>query len=97
MADFTYLVDDIKNTAEDDSAEFLSAISKNEWKNTPIIIVGNKVDLGFEKGVKKQSQNLVEKKLKRDLVFTSAKTGENMNETFDLISKIMVGGRENGF
>ena len=28
MANFTYLVDDIKNTAEDDSAEFLSAISK---------------------------------------------------------------------
>lgn len=77
--------------------EFLGAISKDDWKKTPIIIVGNKVDLGFEKGIKKQAQNLVEKKLQRELVLTSAKTGVNLNETFELISKLMLGGREDGF
>jgi small GTP-binding protein len=70
--------------------EFYAAIPKEKWSNTPVVVVGNKIDLEFDERIKQQSENLVVNKLNLPLIFTSAKTGENMKDTFKNISKLMI-------
>lgn len=61
----------------------------------PILIIGNKSDLEYSSSTYEKAKKLCEG-LNVDLFLTSAKTGANMNEIFELLSKKMIQPESNG-
>ncbi len=55
----------------------------------PMMVIGNKSDLEYSKSIVEKAQRLCES-IDVPLYLTSAKTGDNMNEIFEIISKKMI-------
>ena len=72
--------------------EMIRAINIKDLSNFPLIIIGNKIDLDYDVKltgkVEKYLQNQFNVKI--PTAFTSAKTGEGMNEAFEHITQLMI-------
>ena len=81
---------------------WLVELTKNNITGVPIVLIGNKIDLvpEIDKAMIEGSENLksvIQKKLKVpenkvQSISTSAKTGENIEEAFNLLTDIIVSG-----
>ncbi|MBD3353565.1 MAG: hypothetical protein GF364_18925, partial [Candidatus Lokiarchaeota archaeon] len=61
----------------------------------PILIIGNKKDLPYKSAIGDRAKRLCDS-LGLDLFLTSAKTGDNMNEVFKVLTKKMMKNPETG-
>ena len=68
--------------------DWIESIKAHSEFNTPIIIVGNKTDLDW--AVNKEEAESYAAKNNLKIFFTSAKSGENINEAFDTIAKLVL-------
>ena len=62
------------------------------WKEIPIILIGNKVDLVAERGrqIEIDKTENYAKEINSNYIETSAKTGENVEEAFFELARLMV-------
>ena len=67
---------------------WLDSIREHNDPDTPVIIIGNKADLKWE--VNKEDAQNYAKRHDLDIFFTSAKTGENINEAFTSIANLVL-------
>lgn len=70
--------------------ELLRATNVKDLSQLPIIVIGNKIDLDFDKRLKERASAFLEKQYNIPVTYTSAKTGEGMVETFEDITSAMV-------
>ena len=64
---------------------WVSSIKKTVKKNIPMVLIGNKIDLGRE--VERSEAEDLAKRLSCDYLETSAKTGDNVEEAFEKIAR----------
>ncbi len=64
---------------------WVSSIKKTVKKNIPMVLIGNKIDLGRE--VEKSEAEDLAKRLNCEYLETSAKTGENVEDAFEKIAR----------
>lgn len=64
---------------------WISSIKKTVKKNIPMILIGNKVDL--ERQIERAEAEDLAKRLGCEYLETSAKTGENVEDAFQMITK----------
>lgn len=58
----------------------------------PLLFFGNKIDLEGQRVVQEKHLKKMAKKFKKDYLFTSAKTGENVNKGFVFLGKKIIKG-----
>jgi small GTP-binding protein len=82
-----FLVFDLTNRSSFDHLEnWYDELKGFVSKDIPIVVVGNKTDLKEERQVSYQEGVSLANKLKASYIETSAKTGENVEDAFSLIS-----------
>lgn len=64
--------------------ELMRALNIKDIEKIPMIILGNKIDLDYDQRVQRVAENYIENQynLTIPITYTSAKTGEGMNEAF---------------
>ncbi len=72
--------------------ELLRALSLKELKNFPLVVLGNKIDLNFDERLKERAKQFLEHQYKTPIpiTFTSAKTGQGMEDAFEQITSLMI-------
>ena len=72
--------------------ELIQSVNITDLKNYPLIIIGNKIDLDYDKRLVARAQQYLQNQfnIKIKTAFTSAKTGVGMNEAFELITELMI-------
>lgn len=90
-ADGAFLLYDITNFSSLDNLAEWVEIAKSGAGDFPIILIGAKLDLDEYRAVPKDEGIIIAKKLKAHAFFeTSSKTGQNVDEAFETIAKILI-------
>lgn len=64
---------------------------KSEQETFPIIVIGNKADLEDKREVSsKKGINIVKSRVVDGFIECSSKTGENVEETFEALTELML-------
>ena len=84
------LVLDLTKPALDQHLEQWIAEVRAVCPNVPFILVGNKVDLPYLKDVKAEFDKNSEQLAASGHILTSAKTGTNVKDAFDLLGRIIL-------
>ncbi|MHA1148553.1 MAG: Rab family GTPase [Promethearchaeota archaeon] len=72
--------------------ELMQSINITNLQSYPLIIIGNKIDLNYDKRLVERAEQYLQNQfnIKIPTAFTSAKTGVGMNEAFKQITKLMI-------
>lgn len=81
-------VDDVKSF--ENIPEWLALLRQNAVQNVPVVLVGNKVDVGAGAKLEVGTAKKWAAKEKLPLFFTSAMTGEGIKELFEHIARVYV-------
>jgi len=74
--------------------ELSKALNIKDLSRIPIIVIGNKIDLDLDQRLKKRALDYLRNQFKFEIpiTYTSAKTGEGMNDAFREITELMIKG-----
>ncbi|MHA1282296.1 MAG: Rab family GTPase [Promethearchaeota archaeon] len=72
--------------------ELIRSLNITDLSKFPLLVIGNKIDLNYDKNFAKRAEQYLQNqfKIRIPTTFTSAKTGEGMNEAFEFITKLML-------
>ncbi len=72
--------------------ELTKALNIKDLSRIPLLVIGNKIDLDFEQILKKRALDYLRNQFNYEIpiTYTSAKTGEGMNEAFEKITNLMI-------
>ncbi len=71
--------------------EFLRALNLKDMSKIPILVIGNKIDLDFDDRLKETAEKYLNQyNIKLPIMYTSAKQGVGMNESFEILTKAMI-------
>ena len=72
--------------------ELINSVNMTSLEGYPLIVIGNKIDLNYDKRLVERAEQYLKNQFNVPIktFFTSAKTGQGMNEAFELITKLMI-------
>jgi len=72
--------------------ELRGALNTKDLSKVPMLVIGNKIDLNHDERLKEKANDFLKNQFRIPIptTYTSARTGEGMNEAFELITRAMM-------